>query len=228
MKQKLKTHLFNFFSFLLLLISLAINILVSFFIGINLFNPIPSAFTHLWMYGIIILQVIFIPATILVIVDTIKAVRKDSTVLKKTTLRLKAAYISIYMASIFSLILACYFGWQMTQHKPPQFFPFDDPEATYTVRDRDNEYSLLYDSAGTLNTFSACFTENGVLICKDELQNNVEITIGNSDQELAPFVNKNVKVKGEFVYSNKQCVAGTCVDIGSRAVINIDEIEVNN
>lgn len=124
----------------------------------------------------------------------------------KTT-RTKTLFILVSITSFIALSFLGKMIWFPNHEKPPQFFSFDDPDATYTVTRHGDHYMLKYKSTG------------------DIVDNEIETMIGRSKVELEPLLGKPVAIDGDFVYSDEQCVANKCHHIGSWAVLNIDKIE---
>ena len=104
-------------------------------------------------------------------------------------------------------ISAYIFYWIFFGYREPQFFPLDDVHASYQItQDTQGTYSVYYSGKSPFNI-------NSVLI-------------GNSKFNVEIFVGKNVKVTGEFVSSDKQCIADVCKNIyGPYVVLDIYSIK---
>lgn len=134
----------------------------------------------------------------------------------------------LLLISIISFIAIGFIGniiLSLFYEKPPQFIPFDDPDATYTITKRGENYMLKYESTGDMNSHQVCDRINGKTQCRVEVDREIEAMIGNSEIPLDELVGKPLKVTGEFVYSDQQCIAGECHYIGGWAVLNIESIE---
>lgn len=147
---------------------------------------------------------------------------------KKTTLtkEMKTHFMAAGVISCILLGFMTYTICALVDEKPPKFFPFDDPQATYRVTKHGDNYMLRYQSTGDMNTRDVCDTHNGKTSCSTEVANDLETMIGNSDIELEPLLGKPVVVDGEFVYDDEQCIAGMCHHIGGWAVLNLTNISV--
>lgn len=141
------------------------------------------------------------------------------------TIQVKTLLIVVSIVSLIALGLLSTVAWSLTHEQPPQFFPFDDPEATYTITKHGDNYMLKYSSTGDMNAHQVCDRKEGKTECRTEIDRDIETMIGNSDVPLEPLLGQPVRVNGEFTYSNKQCVADECHDIGGWAVLNIESIE---
>ena len=141
---------------------------------------------------------------------------------------LKSLFYSFYLLICLIIILfITLIIYNLFTDKPPQFFPFDDEQALYTITKIDGIYYINYKTTSERNKSYICeWEEGGGKRCGWELNQNIEgITIGKSPVELELFLNKNLRLRGNFVYDNKQCILERCEEIGNRAVLNIDLIE---
>jgi len=110
---------------------------------------------------------------------------------------------------------------------PPNFFPFNDNQATYTIIIRDGLYKLSYKSTSERNKFITCDSNDGKKRCQTEINNDVETMIGNCNQDLSIFIGKPVIVTGKFAYNSNQCVQNKCKYLGSNwAVVDINSIQL--
>lgn len=101
--------------------------------------------------------------------------------------------------------------------KAPVLFPLDDSKATYTIEKSDNFYSIHYRSTSDKNKSYSCPTKGFYLFfdrskCKEKIDNDMGVYIGNSNVDLASFNGKNVKISGRFIYSDKQCTLSKCIN----------------
>ena len=96
----------------------------------------------------------------------------------------------------------------------PQFFPFNEQNGLYTVTKSspDSPFEIRYTGPG------AC--------CLVDSAGYVTITVGATTYDLQPLIGKAIYIlKGAFVHSDQQCVAGKCRSLGGPyAVVNIGEM----
>ena len=84
------------------------------------------------------------------------------------------------------------------------------------IRDR---YNIVYDTLKDREKLDTCDEpDGGISRCWVEGDFHTDIPIASSPVDLAEFVDKNVKVNGEFVFADKQCIKEKCVSLGSRTV----------
>ena len=176
----------------------------------------------IWMYPVLILLM----STIALIINGLMMITKQLGS-KKSSVKKKTKYLLIFVGIINFLLFGLFVNiiWSLTHEKPPQFFPFNDPEATYTITKHGDNFMLKYESTGDMNSHQVCDRKNGKTNCHTEINRNIEVMIGKSEDELEPLLGKQVTVNGDFVYSDQQCIAEQCHHIGGWAVLNIEKIE---
>lgn len=131
--------------------------------------------------------------------------------------------IGIIVISIIGFIIYMRFFFE---DSVPHFFPFDDPDATYTVQ-KEEFYSLRYNSTSDRNKSIDCGTDNGIRTCKEVITKDYTIIIGNSPVDLDPFIGKQLIVTGNFDSTKEQCIKGECKSLSSSwAVANIESIAI--
>ena len=133
-------------------------------------------------------------------------------------------FVAILVVSLFCI--AIYGAFTEDQHAP-QIFSLSDPKAKYVVTKNGNFYNLRYNSTSDKNKSYSCSWEGNQKTCQWLLNNNMQAFIASSKESLEPFVNKSVKLKGEFIYSNKQCIQDNCQDLGNSVAVRIDSIKLN-
>jgi len=116
------------------------------------------------------------------------------------------------------LILICITVWglsSLTEDRVPQFFPLDDPNATYVVETNNDKYMIHYhtDQQTTKNLYKNCQFISGKQVCTKEYTYDFMVMVGNSPFELDKFLQKKVQIEGKFVYADQQCIASKCVDM---------------
>lgn len=219
------TRFLNLLSFLLLLIG---AIVITFFIGFLILSRLTWGFSSwqpIWPLPLTILLIIALGATIHVLLKVIKILHKSTTLFSTRKISQKIYHGLMITISIFMICFIGYIGWSLSHEQPPNFFPFDDPEATYAITKRNDKYSLVYDSKGDKNSVYICDQMSGTTNCRTEVNRNIEVMIGTSSRELESLIGKPVVVTGDFVYSNQQCIAEKCIEIGNWAVLDIYSIE---
>ena len=123
-------------------------------------------------------------------------------------------------------ILVIIFCWQLyleyhANDHPFELFTFDDPQATYVIKyyPFNDQYNIVYDTLKDREKLDTCDEpDGGISRCWVEGDFHTDIPIASSPVDLAEFVDKNVKVNGEFVFADKQCIKEKCVSLGSRTV----------
>ena len=113
---------------------------------------------------------------------------------------------------------------------PPQLFPLDDKGAIYVITKEDNFYLISYLSSSDRNKYTNCTYEGFFKpICKDIVENNITGFIASSSKDLTPYLGKNVILSGEFVFADKQCIAGVCKLDGTRNFVGLEiqDIKLN-
>jgi len=134
----------------------------------------------------------------------------------------KMLYILVTIVAWVITCVVVWATWDMLSDKPPQFFSFNDPNGTYTIIYEMDRYFLDYVTT-TGNTYAYCNANSGVTTCK------MTVFIASSPVDLKQFLNKQVKLKGEFITAHKQCIENSCKDYGSNfAGLRIDSITQKN
>lgn len=175
----------------------------------------------------IIFPAFFLFLTSFLILKIFKSLQEGKSLISKTK-PFRSLFYSFYLLVclmiIFFVSLIIYTTFT---DKPPNFFPFDDPDAIYTISKQNGIYYINYKTTSEGNKSYVCeWVQGGEKKCNWELNQNIGgIAIGKSPVELKLFLNKNLKLSGDFIYDNKQCIVNRCQDIGKRAVLNIDSIE---
>ncbi|GEM_PF-2605129 len=210
---------------LFFLVGLIANLLLfTFFfmvkVGFGLFSLQP-----IWLYPVFFLLLIGVGVTAYGLITLAKLLDTGKTFLltQKTQ-----ATIMLWAASIASFIaigMVTYLAWSLTHEQPPQLFPFNDPDATYTITKHGENYMLKYESTGDMNTRQVCDLISGKTECRTEVDREIEAMIGKSDVPLEPLLGARVKVDGNFVYADQQCIAGQCHHIGGWATLDILSID---
>lgn len=118
---------------------------------------------------------------------------------------------ALVIGLIFIAFFIAWFVWDgFVRDKTPQFFPFNQQQAEYSIiKSANGIYSVKYSGP---NDFSGI---NSVII-------------GKTDYDLSQYLEKKIFItKGSFKSGfTKQCVANNCVDIGGPyAAVVIDEME---
>lgn len=207
--------LFNFLG----LISILLIFIFFFMIKISF------GFLSLQPYWLLPLLFMLVCGIVLFIYALVLLTKQLVTKKSKQTKSTKALLISTGITSFIALAFFLNISWSLFNEKPPQFFPFNDPEATYTITKHGDNFMLKYESDGDMNSHQICDRINGKTECRIEIDREIEVMIGTSKDKLEPLVGKQVHVEGDFVYSDQQCIADQCHHIGGWAVLNIEKIE---
>lgn len=156
-----------------------------------------------------------------------KALRKGKGLLSKKQLLPSVGYSFILLESLFSIAIAGIIVAALFNDRPPQFFPFDDQEAAYTVEKKDNWFYVVYDSPSNKNSSYSCSVgKDQKELCHTDILHHFEAVVGKSLVDLEPLLDKSVKLDGEFVNGKQQCIVNKCIDIGNYAVLNISSIQI--
>lgn len=131
-----------------------------------------------------------------------------------STLRQKVVFSFVTISCIVYLGIVGFFLSNITNEGPIQAFPFDDKKATYTVQNIDGYYWINYNSPSNENKFTNCRTYQTKELCEEGVNHDVSVYVATSRVDLKPFVDKKVKIQGEFIDTNKQCVVDICKSIG--------------
>lgn len=130
---------------------------------------------------------------------------------------------------LFLVCIGVFFLYNLFHDSPPNLFPFNDPDATYSISVAPDStlYVLRYTTTSDRNrSYNCSWNKNGNKDCRWEANNNISgVAIGKSPINLKKFVNKNVKINGEFAYATQQCIVTTCQKFPQRLVVNITAIE---
>jgi hypothetical protein len=142
----------------------------------------------------------------------------DQIVLK-TTLGISIIFICITIWLLYSLV----------NEGVPQFFPLDDPNATYTVETYYDKYMIHYhtDQQTEKNSYQNCQYIAGKQVCTKEYTYDFMVMVGNSPIELTNLRQKRVQIQGKFVAADQQCIVNKCVDMNMAAldIKSIKEIQ---
>jgi hypothetical protein len=146
---------------------------------------------------------------------------------------IKRSLSSVLLALLLGIFLFFgWFVWAVFTDEPPQFFPLNNSQASYTIvksskvvqgwsEKEQTGYSNLPEPR-----YYVEYRGDGVFA--DDFNNNFfRVTVGKSKVDLEPFISKNVLItQGKFVSSSKQCIVNQCIDIyGPYVVLNIDKLE---
>ncbi len=126
---------------------------------------------------------------------------------------------------LFLALFVAWFIWGIFNDELPQFFPFDDLQATYTVSKKDNLFWVTYDSLSSKNKQFVCEWKKK---CHTEINNHIEVLVGETNYDLNQYLNNKVSItRGGFKNGfTKQCVAKKCVDArGPYTGLNIEQME---
>lgn len=195
------TLLINFAAFFILTLLLIYGVAV-----FSSLQHVPSLAYKLKFFG----YVVVLPLALAALIGNgiIKSLRTNKKISQGTTI-----------ISILFLVLAGYFAWKLywSDQYPPTFFKTDDPEATYTIeQDSSNDFAVHYTTPGDANKSWVCEQELGKRErCFWEYNRDIVTKIGKSPVDLAPFLGKEVKLKGTFVYTEEQCIAEKCTPFGT-------------
>lgn len=212
---KLVNLLFFGFIFLaaIFLFVLSLTSLVEFLKEPQFFYP-PS------FINIIALPSIFSAVAFLILFKIVKIIQAEDSVLSK-----KHPVRTVLITGCF--IFSLWFIYNLFHESPPDLFPFDDPEATYSINKIDDIYYLSYKATSDRNKHYICeWPENGEKRCSWETNKDISgVTIGKSPVDLELFLNNDLRLDGSFAYSDKQCIVNICKDFQRRLVVDINSIE---
>jgi hypothetical protein len=80
--------------------------------------------------------------------------------------------------------------------KSPMLFPLNDTKASYTItKDTDGLYELVYDGP------AQSLADHAYIIT--------------TPIDVAPYENKNITVKGEFISGTQQCIVDKCTPLST-------------
>ena len=136
--------------------------------------------------------------------------------------------IGIFIGFLFVFIGYCVYSF-LTYHEP-EFFPFNDEQASYSIIQSPSPYNFVEDAtpaavlAGLPNKFYLV-RYKGAHIFSLKNVTTLAMLVGKSSIDLAPYVGKQVVLKGSFVRAESQCIQEICVRFNNEnIVINIDMI----
>ncbi len=148
---------------------------------------------------------------------------KNKIDFKKVLITSLFSLIGIIVIAILGFIIYLYF---FTSDSVPNFFPFDDKDATYTIVKNEEYFFVHYKSSSDRNKFIDCTKRNGKPVCKELVRNDETIMVGSSVADLSKYIGKNIIITGNFDSARKQCMKDKCIDFaGPWAVVNIASIE---
>lgn len=135
----------------------------------------------------------------------------------------------LFLISIVLLLPIALIVLNLFDERAPRLFPFDDPEATYTiVKGYSGFYYINYKTISDRNkTFVCEWKDTGEKSCGWELNQEISgVFIGESPVDLEQFIGKNVTLSGEYEYTKEQCIVGKCRQSNHSAVaLNIYSIK---
>lgn len=132
--------------------------------------------------------------------------------------------------AVFTFIVMT-LAYSVFTEKPPQFFPFNDKQAVYTIEKNvfgEDLYNIHYVTTSDANKHYVCEQESGKKErCFWEYDRDIQTMITESPVELEQFVNKEVLVTGKFIYSNEQCIMKVCRKLSNHwAGLRIESIQL--
>jgi len=128
----------------------------------------------------------------------------------------------VQLVLIFFLIFL-----QFTRYNSPHFFPLDDPEASYTIVKQcpgGEGWIKKLPPHFAADVYCVEYEGKHVFDPLNKKTNFYRVTVGQTRQELEPFLNKKVVIEsGEFINSSLQCVKDLPCNpfSGLRTVLNI-------
>ena len=107
--------------------------------------------------------------------------------------------------------------WRFTTGQVPQLFPFNKDTAEYLIIKNSPDFP-----------FEVWYKGPGICCVRPNKQGYVQMLVGTTTYQLQNYLNKKVLiVKGQFVVSDKQCIAGSCSKLpGSYAAVNIEDMKL--
>jgi len=137
----------------------------------------------------------------------------------------------IRIIAICILIFICWFVWALYTDEPPHFFPLNNPKGEYLIT-KNCPGGQGWDKKQVGESNAYCVEYAGPDVFMNEKEGNsgfFRITVGKSNIDLEPFLNKKVKnIEGKYTQSSKQCIQGKCTHIyGPLVVLNIDKLEMH-
>jgi hypothetical protein len=107
----------------------------------------------------------------------------------------------------------------------PTFFPLNNSQGEYRIT-KGCPNAQGWDKQGSTQGEGYCVEYKGSGVFGNT--NFFRITVGKSQIELTPFINKKVKnIQGKYTSSSKQCIRDKCIEIfGGYAVLDIDKLEL--
>lgn len=182
---------------------------------------------YLWLPGVIFILVSFLlgGGVIYYLLKIFK---------RKFNLTTSRQRIVCFLVSLGCIIYVGFVGFVLLDtlnERPIQAFPFNDNQATYTVEDEDIDgyYWLHYNSPSNLNKFTNCridpAKENpSKEECEEIINHDARALVASSPVDLKPFVGKHVRLQGEFINTNKRCIADVCKSLNNFTGIKIKSI----
>ncbi len=141
----------------------------------------------------------------------------------------------IFLAVSLSLIIffVGFLIWIFNyRESAPQLFPLNDNQAMYTIKKDGDFYSVFYKTLSDKNKFETCPANTIIDFinknCTTEINGEIGVSIGKSLVDLERFIGKNIRLSGNFEFSDKQCVLKKCILFSptqsSRLTLNINKI----
>ncbi|MBI2338318.1 hypothetical protein HYU95_04005 [Candidatus Daviesbacteria bacterium] len=174
----------------------------------------------------IVIPVILILLSAFMFLITLKFSYQKNLITRLSFLKksLLAGYILISLAGIG---FTGFIVYSLFNEAPPKLFPLDDAQATYKITKKNDFYWVSYNTTSDRNKKYVCSWESfNNKTCEWNLDQNIETFVAFSDQDLEKFTDVPLKLSGEFVQSDKQCIAGNCRNFGSFVGLKINSINL--
>ncbi len=181
----------------------------------------------LWLSPLLLLGIFALGTTLYTLLTTRALNKKTLKGKKEKRPATNILQMLAIIMSTMSILVTAAIAYSLLNEQPPKFFPFDDPQAQYTVTKRGKNYFVRYQSVGDMNTKTFCGQHRGRVVCRNRVDDDIEVMVGKSPVDLAPLVGKSVQLEGIFRYSDKQCILDSCHDIGRWAVLHIRNLQLS-
>lgn len=209
--------LFILFSFLVVVFSILFIVLI---VGPSFYST-----DHYITIAVLTIPLATAVLGIFTFLKSFNAFRKRKSLFSKKKKVQSFFYIALFIFWIGFVGITSFIALSLFNEKPPIFFPFDDTQAIYTVTKKGGLYFITYDSPSNRNSSYNCSTDINGVSCHTDIQHHVDVMVGKSPLDLETFINKKIKLNGDFAYGNKQCIVNKCIDIGPYAVLDIYTIK---